>query len=94
MITTADFRAHSAIPDDENDALLQQKIDAATAWTAKYLGVELDNAALDDATVREAVLQLAGHLYENREASLVGVTAATIPFGVTDLLAPHRTWSF
>jgi hypothetical protein len=41
------------------------------------------------APVDEAIRQLAGHLYANREATLVGVTAQALPFGVLDLLTPY-----
>jgi hypothetical protein len=40
------------------------------------------------------VLQLTAHLYQNREASLIGVTASALPFGFLDLLAPYRAFSF
>ena len=46
------------------------------------------------APLKEAVRQLAGHLYENREATLVGTGASALPFGVMDLLGPYRAWSF
>lgn len=39
--------------------------------------------------VRAALLLLIGHLYENREAVVVGTIATDIPFGVELLLAPH-----
>jgi hypothetical protein len=41
-----------------------------------------------------AIKLLAAHLYANREASVVGVTAADLPFGLFDLLGPFRTWVF
>ncbi|TCT12665.1 putative phiE125 gp8 family phage protein [Tepidamorphus gemmatus] len=46
------------------------------------------------APIKEAVRQLAAHLYENREASLVGITAEAVPFGLFDLIGPYRAWSF
>ena len=44
--------------------------------------------------LREAIRRLAADMYENREASLVGVSAQELPFGVADLIAPWRTWEF
>lgn len=44
--------------------------------------------------LREAVLMMVGHLYENREASLVGVNAQDLPFGVVDLVAGYRSFTF
>ena len=59
--------------------------------------VTLSGAALTDASpgpVIQATLMLVAHLYQCREASLVGVSSETVPFGVWDLLAPYREWSF
>ncbi|HVA17801.1 MAG TPA: head-tail connector protein [Candidatus Dormibacteraeota bacterium] len=41
-----------------------------------------------------AIKLLAAHWYENREASVVGVTSAELPLGLMDLLTPYRVWSF
>ncbi len=50
--------------------------------------------ALAEATVQEdiktALLLMVGHLNENREASLVGVSASELPMGVDTFLRPHR----
>lgn len=40
--------------------------------------------------IRHAVKLLAGHLYENREDTLVGTSIAELPFAARHLLAPHR----
>ncbi|WP_299312368.1 head-tail connector protein [uncultured Halomonas sp.] len=40
--------------------------------------------------VRAALLLLIGHLYENREAVVVGTSASQVPLGVEILLAPHK----
>lgn len=45
--------------------------------------------------LREAVRQLAAHLYENREATIVGTSSANVlPYGVEELIADYRQWSF
>lgn len=44
--------------------------------------------------LREAAMQLAAHWYENREASLVGVSAQALPYGVESILADYRNWSW
>lgn len=82
----------------EDSALIWGKIEAAEAWVAQYIGKALDDPeAFPDGTpapVREAVLQLVAHLYENREATLVGVTASLVSPGLFELLAPYREWVF
>ena len=90
MIGLADLKSHLNLTTDTDDALLTGKLAAAQEWVAEYLG----EYGCDQAPVREATLQLAAHLYENREASLVGVTAQALPFGLIDLLAPYRGWTF
>lgn len=94
IVTTAELKAHSNLSDDESDALLTQKIAAAEDWCAGYIGAALVDLDPFPAGIREAILRVAADLYENREATVIGSSGSTLPFGVTDLLAPHRTWSF
>lgn len=94
IVTAAELKAHSKLWDDESDELLTQKIASAEDWCAGYLGQALEDFDPLPAGIREAVLRIAADLYENREASLVGVSANDLPFGVTDLLSRHRDWVF
>jgi hypothetical protein len=94
MITIADLKAHLNLSGEDDDALLSQKLAAAEAWTAGYIGLALADLDPFPADVGEAILRIAADLYENREATLVGVSASALPFGVTDLLAAHREWAF
>lgn len=93
MIDLEAAKAHLNVTIDADDALIGEKLAAAKAFVAAYTAGEVDS---DDtpAPVREAVLQLAAHLYENREASLIGITAQHLPFGFLDLLANYRAFSF
>ena len=43
--------------------------------------------------IRQAMLLLIGHLYENREET-TGETLKNIPMGIQSLLYPYRIWSF
>lgn len=67
---------------------------ATTSAHVTLSGPTLTGGAYPPAPVAEAVRLLASHLFENREASLVGVTAKELPFGFTDLLSSYRAWSF
>lgn len=40
--------------------------------------------------ILQAMLLLIGHFYENREASVIGTIASTMPFSVEALLNPYR----
>ena len=104
----ADAKAQLNITNDDDDALVQAKINAAWAWISSYVGIDYDTVLTQlkntdgttttlpstPAPVYEAGLQLVAHLYQNREASLVGVTASALPFGFLDLLAPYRAYAF
>lgn len=98
IISIEDIKAHLNIVGADDDALLTGKIAAAEGWLAKFIGHELDDTiAFPDGTpapLAEAVRQLVGHLYENREASLVGISAEVLPFGVFELVAPYREYVF
>lgn len=48
------------------------------------------NADAVPAPIKAAILLIVGHLYENREASTVGVSAELLPMAVDALLAPYR----
>lgn len=92
-----DLRAQlNGVP--ETDAFLNRKLAAATAVIEGQLGykltdtTELPNGAPAD--LEEAILMLAAHLYENREATLVGVTATALPMGVEEIVANHRRYTF
>lgn len=92
-ISTANLKAHLNITTDGDDALLADKIAAASEWIAQYTAIPIDAPDMP-APVNEAIRQLAAHLYENREATLIGVTAQSLPFGLLDLLMPYRAWVF
>lgn len=90
-VTLEILKAHLNITHDLDDSLLTQKLAAATAWVASYIGEDVTDET--PAPVDEAIMQLAGHLYENREASIEGA-AELLPFSIIDLLAPYRAWVF
>ncbi len=95
MTALAALKAHLNIIGEHDDELLTSKLDAAIMHTAGH--VESDDPITWDtapADVRQAILMLAGHWYENREATLVGVPASVLPLGYHDLLLPYRRWIF
>jgi uncharacterized phage protein (predicted DNA packaging) len=94
LVTVADAKAHLNIVDDADDELIAAKIEAAESWVAAFTGSDFaDDEAFPDgapAPVLEAIRKLVADLYEHRESS--DETGA--PFGVADLLAPYRKWTF
>lgn len=77
---------------DDDDALLSHKIAAAEQWISDQIGKDLAEFDPIPATLTEAVLQLAAHWYEQREAVLIGIGANEVPFGVRELIRPYREW--
>lgn len=65
----------------------------ATARRPEAVRVTYTAGATRKEDVPQAIVHaarlLVGHYYENREASIVGVTAQDLPLGVRHLLAPH-----
>lgn len=105
IVDATAFKAHSRIDFSTDDTLIAAKLAAAQSHIESLLGYRLDEATFPDtddedfpatvpAALKEAVLQLAAHWYENREASLVGVTAQTLPMGLEDIIANFRRYSF
>lgn len=73
-----------------DDALLRQKLEAAEAYAASYIGGPILDPC--PAAIKQAVLMLAAFWYEAREAATFGGNPMPIPFGAHDLLRAHRAW--
>lgn len=97
-LALADLKAHCNITGSGDDPVLSRFLAAAQAHVERLLGFKLSNTAeLPDgapADLELAVLQLAADWYENREATLVGVTAMAIPFGVHQVVNEYRRYTF
>ncbi len=104
VVDLAMAKFHLNITSDADDALISGKLEAAQAFIEQQLGFtlaeefpdtdDLEFPATVPADLVEAVLQMTAHYYENREASLVGVSASLLPFGVRDILNGRRNWSW
>jgi hypothetical protein len=83
-----------------DDSLIAHLIEAAQDHIERLLGFKIEAlyGGTDQepvpASLKQAVLLTAAHWYENREATLVGVSAQEIPFGVWPIVNEHREWSF
>lgn len=89
-VTVALLKAHMNLDSDLDDALLSQKIAAAEAYAASFIGGPIPDPA--PAAITQAVLMLASFWYESREAATMGGNPYLVPFGVHDLLQAHRAW--
>ncbi|MDS9467943.1 head-tail connector protein [Paracoccus sp. MBLB3053] len=88
---------------DDDDGLIQSKIDAAENHIDRLLGYRMRErfpvtnagdpvASNVPASLLEAVRQLAAWWFENREAATD--MNRVLPFGVTDLINEYREWTF
>lgn len=97
IVSLADLKAHLNVTLDNDDALIAQKIAAAQAHVESDIGFSIETVYAEPLEVpeplREAVRLYAAHLYENREASIVGVSIAAVP-GYRDIINSYRDWSF
>lgn len=96
MTALTDLKAQlNIIDDDSEDATLATMIADALDHTGSAIGADAP-VSYDDAPggIRRAVLMLAAHFYENREAVLVGIGSNELPLGYYDLIAPHQKWVF
>ena len=94
IVTLEDAKAHLNITTGDDDAVISEKIDAAEAFIDRWIDPKFADMTDVPADLKEAIRQLVGHLYENREASLVGVSAEELPLGFWDIITQNREWSF
>lgn len=97
VLTLADLKAHLNLTTDDDDALLGGKIAAAESYIGSFVGGDLATVFPSGvpAAVLEAVRQLAGHFYENREAVVSDERRVVVlPYGTEALIAPFRAWAF
>lgn len=95
------MKAHLGITEDMgtvDDALIERQLASAKAHITRLIGFALDDAVQfpggTPADLDQAVMLLAAHWYENREATLVGVSAEYIPFGVAEIVREYRTYTY
>lgn len=93
-ITVDNIKAHLSITGEQDDVVLADLIEASDDFILRYTGAYFAEGEEWPASLKQAVRLLVGHLYENREATLVGISADMLPLGFLDLVAPHRAWSF
>ena len=102
IVTKDEARAHLNVTGNADDAIIEAQIGAAQAHIESLLGFKIEErypptedsspVSTVPASLKQAVLLLVGHLYENREASLIGVNAQALPFGLWDIVNEHRNY--
>lgn len=84
--------------DAADDVIIGEKLAAAEGHVQRLLGYTFASAAWTAETlpgeIREAVLQLMAHWYENREAVAFEGTGREVPLSVREVVQEWREWSF
>ncbi|RWC29868.1 MAG: phage gp6-like head-tail connector protein [Mesorhizobium sp.] len=98
IVSLAEQKAFAHVDFNDDDALIAQQIDAAQAHIVQLLGyaiaTELADPLLVPADLVGAVMQLAAHLYDHREAAVIGKSAIELPLGVSDVVRERGNYSF
>lgn len=93
IVTLSEVKQHLRIMHDDEDTLITDKIDAAQSAIEQMLGYTItDRFETVPADLKEAVRQLTAHMFENREASVIGLSTAILPLGVSTIVQNRRDW--
>lgn len=101
IVAFDDMMAHLALTDDapgEDQTLVSMKIDAAQNHIERLLGFKIEDEFGSTGqdpippALCEAVMQLAAWWFENREGG--GDAARPLPFGVAEIVAEYREYTF
>ncbi|RVQ66172.1 head-tail connector protein [Sinorhizobium medicae] len=96
IVSLADIKAELGITTTADDAMIDAKIDEAKAWLESFLGyaIETEFPSEVPADLVMAVKLQAAHLYENREATITGISIQLAPNGVDDVIRNRRNYAF
>lgn len=86
------MKSHINVTGSTDDVLIDHYVDAAEAMITAQLGEGADTIPV--VTMDQAVMMLAAHWYENREAVVVGLSTAFLPMGVAEIIREFRSYSF
>ncbi|WP_034996441.1 head-tail connector protein [Beijerinckia mobilis] len=92
FIDLDDLKSHLNITFDDDDTLLQSKIDAASSYISTLI-VPIDDGAEIPGPIKEATRKLAADLYEDRNGTNAARSFET-EYGVAALITPYRDFAF
>ena len=95
-IALSEAKDYLRIDHDEDDAQVQSILDAAESYIRSLCKPYLNESEQWDTLppeLKQAVLILTSHLFENRGVTGRPGVFGELPFSVTALIANHRDWS-
>lgn len=100
LLDLATVKLHLRVDDSAEDALIGLYATAAEEFAMQFLGRTvyatelaqgLDTAGIViNPAIQAALLLIVGHLYANREDTVVGLSVTQLPNGAEYLLQPYR----
>lgn len=94
VVTVNELKAHLRVDSNDEDNLLSNMIYASQGHIENLMGQAFaDITGETPAPLKQAVLMLAAHWFEGREAAATE-PVRSIPFSVQDLVAEYREYSF
>lgn len=88
---TVDLNAEPAIIEIDEPPTIQEGSRLVVTVTAGYGSSNSPaDADLIPQAMKQAILMLVGHFYENRTSAVVGETVSSVPMAFRDLLWPYR----
>lgn len=96
IVTLDEMKAELGVTIDDDDDMIEAKIEAAQAHLEALLGYAIDDEYPDGAPADlvAAIKMLAAGQYENRESIIIGAPAIQTPHGVWDIVTNRRRYSF
>lgn len=93
IVTLADAREQLRVLHNDDDTLIEAKIEAAQTHLESLLGFAIEEEYdAPPSDLKQAVLALVGHWYENREAT--GENLFEAPMGVWDVVRERRGYAW
>lgn len=101
-VDLATAKQHLNLTTTDDDAFVTRLISVAQSWLENQLGYTLADrfttgspATLNvPPALDHAILMMIADFYANREATVVGVSAAPLPLGVSEIIQDYRDWSW
>lgn len=93
-VSLASMKAHLNVVDDDNDALISEKIAVAQAMVEQHVGEDFADMEDIPAPLLEAVRMTAAHLYTMREGIHDSFSPKAVPAEAMNLIRPYKRWVF
>jgi uncharacterized phage protein (predicted DNA packaging) len=96
-LTLSEAKIHLRVDGEDEDALISSLITASREVVENYTGYTVDEIVEQRGnfpeSLKSAMKLLIGHLYANRESTIIGVSVSELPMASEYLMNPYRNYS-